>query len=89
MLKKKLSFNIGERDLLDGSIGKHWSNFRKSELWAQPTKTFLYQFPDSDICQPKCYQNSELLYFRDWLSKVYQPELLPKYLESKYQIAKI
>ena len=80
-------YDVGEHDLIDGSVGKCWSNYRKAFDWIQPTIMFPILFGDSrDAARIEVhgYKNSELLHFRDWLDNVYTLERLPKYLTGKY-----
>ena len=81
------TYQVGEYDLIDGSVGKCWSNYRKAFNWTQPTILFPIFFGDSrDAAHVEVngYKNSELPYFRDWLETVYKMERLPKYLTGKY-----
>jgi hypothetical protein len=78
---------VGEYDLIDGSVGKCWSNYRKAFDWIQPTIMFPIFFGDSrDAARIEVhgYQNIELPHFRDWLENVYTLDRLPKYLTGKY-----
>jgi prophage antirepressor-like protein len=81
------TYQVGEYDLIDGSVGKCWSNYRKAFDWIQPTIMFPIFFGDSrDAARIVVhgYQNIELPHFRDWLENVYTLERLPKYLTGKY-----
>jgi prophage antirepressor-like protein len=81
------TYQVGEYDLIDGSVGKCWSNYRKAFDWIQPTIMFPIFFGDSrDAARIEVhgYQNIELPHFRDWLENVYTLERLPKYLTGKY-----
>lgn len=83
-VETKLKYPIDKADLLDGSIGSHWSNYRKDKNWAGDRVKFKYRFPDGRYCNPWCYQMRELEHFRYFLEDRYKPILLPQYLESKY-----
>lgn len=81
------TYQVGEFDLIDGSVGQCWSKYRKAFDWIQPTIFFPIFFGDSrDAAQVQVhgYKNSELPHFRDWLENVYTLERLPKYLTGKY-----
>lgn len=81
------TYQVGEYDLIDGSVGKCWSNYRKAFDWIEPTLMFPIFFGDSRDdahVQVHGYKNSELPHFRDWLENVYTLERLPKYLTGKY-----
>ena len=82
--------NVGsqcEFDLIDGSIGKRWSNFRKDKLWADEDNVSTYDYIFSDrrgTREVKCYDNEELKYFRHWLKNIYKKDHLIEYLNNKY-----
>ena len=81
------TYQVGEYDLIDGSVGKCWSNYRKAFDWIQPTILFPIFFGDSrDVAHVEVngYKNIELPYFRDWLENIYTLKRLPKYLTGKY-----
>jgi hypothetical protein len=81
------TYQVNEFDLIDGSVGKCWSNYRKAFDWIEPTSMFPIFFGDSrDAAQIEVhgYRNSELPHFRDWLENVYTLDRLPKYLTGKY-----
>ena len=81
------TYQVSEYDLIDGSVGKCWSNYRKAFDWIEPTLMFPIFFGDSrDAAQVQVhgYRNSELPHFRDWLENVYTLERLRKYLTGKY-----
>lgn len=81
--------NIGSQcqfDLIDGSIGTWWAKYRKDKLWAdEDVITYKYEFSDKRGSRDaKCYEHSELKYFRNWLKNVYKKEHLINYLKNKY-----
>lgn len=85
-VETQLNYQIDEYDLLDGSVGIRWSQYRKGKPWADEAKTFTYKFPDNRGFQnPKCYPNSELLIFRNWLETEYRVHWLENYLSRKYR----
>jgi phage anti-repressor protein len=83
-VESKLKLPVDKADLLDGSIGTHWSNYRKNKLWIGDRVKFSYKFPDGRWCNPWCYQMKELEHFRYFVEDTYKPVLMPKYLEGKY-----
>lgn len=83
-VEAKLKYPVDKADLLDGSIGIHWSRHRAGKEWAGDRIRFDYRFPDGRDCHPWCYQEQELLHFREFLNSKYKPILLPRYLEDKY-----
>ncbi len=83
-VEAKLKYPVDKADLLDGSIGIHWSRHRTGKEWAGDRIRFDYRFPDGRPCHPWCYQERELLHFREFLNSRYKPILLPRYLEDKY-----
>lgn len=83
-VEAKLKYPVDKADLLDGSIGIHWSKYRTGKEWVGDRIRFDYRFPDGRPCRPWCYQEQELLHFREFLNRKYKPVLLPQYLESKY-----
>lgn len=85
-VESKLKYPVDKADLLDGSIGICWSNFRKGKPWAGDKIKFSYRFPDGRYCNPWCYGMDELIHFRHFLDRDYKPVALPKYLESKYSV---
>ena len=81
------TYQVGEYDLIDGSVGKCWSNYRRVFDWIQPTTIFPIFFGDARDAagiEIKGYKNIELSYFRTWLEDVYTLDRLPKYLDGKY-----
>ena len=80
-------YQVGEYDLIDGSVGKCWSKYRKGKEWALPTIKFPIEFGDkrdSAHVEVTGYSNHELIHFREWLEDIYRYENLPKYLSGKY-----
>jgi phage regulator Rha-like protein len=83
-IERKLKMPVNKADLLDGSIGIHWSNYRKDKPWAGDRLKFDYRFRDGRRCHPWCYQMRELEHFKYFVEDTYKPVLMPKYLEAKY-----
>lgn len=81
-----LKLPVDKTDLLDGSIGRTWSSYRKDKEWTGNVLNFSYQFPDGRWCNPLCYEYKELEQFRLWLDLQYKKQLMPKYLHSKYGV---
>ena len=84
---EKMGYPVGAFDLVDGSIGTHWANYRKTlGLSESGVKTAKYKgvnqakFPVS----PKAYHFDELGTFAKWLRTIYLEQHLPDYLRSKY-----
>jgi prophage antirepressor-like protein len=74
-------------DLLDGSIGRHWSTYRQDKPWMGMRKNYLYTFPNDDprgTVQPACYPMEELGHFKTWLHSIYWNQNFPEYLKRKY-----
>jgi hypothetical protein len=85
LLEKDWRVPINEYDILDGSIGRRWSQYREGETWAGSAGTYNHQFRDQRGLRPcTAYKYDELPYFKQWLRRVYVPTLLPIYLEDKY-----
>lgn len=76
-------------DLLDGSIGRRWAQYRSGKPWANSSTTYTYRFPPPSrrngiVVNPRAYPMAELQHFREWLRWVYLPEYFPIYLANKY-----
>jgi hypothetical protein len=74
-------------DLLDGSVGKRWKQFREGKSWAGDLITYSHAFPPGDprgVREAAAYLMSELPYFREWLHTEYVPVWFPDYLQRKY-----
>jgi len=84
-IEQDLGLEVDQFDLCDGSIGYHWSRFRKGKEWANETGKYLHIFRDRRGKQKaNAYLLSELPYFRKWLKEIYIVEHLPSYLKNKY-----
>lgn len=85
LVEKQYRVPVNEMDLCDGSIGRHWSNYRQTQAWASLVGEYVHKFRDQRGKLPcRAYQFDELTYFRRWLREKYVPEHLPKYLVDKY-----
>lgn len=85
LLEKDFKVPVDQMDLCDGSIGKHWSNYRQDKDWAVDYGWYAHRFRDHRGEQKcRCYQYQELPYFRRWLQEEYEKTHLPKYLVDKY-----
>lgn len=74
-------------DLLDGSVGTHWSHFRNGQSWAGKRVPYAYTFPAGDprgTVRAWAYPMPELPFFRTWLHGQYSHEHLPAYVARKF-----
>ena len=86
LLVEKHVGSVNQFDLVDGSIGRRWSDFRKTQQWVLPSATYPHEYDDIRGTQTcNCYQDGEAKYFDDWLKYVYKPQYLVEYLQSKYK----
>ncbi|MCB9046366.1 MAG: Rha family transcriptional regulator [Chitinophagales bacterium] len=82
--------SICQYDLADGSIGMHWAKHREDKPWAKTVSYYYHEFNDKrGTVQSKCYQYSELEYFKVWLKKIYKKTLLYPYLYNKFKKDKL
>lgn len=85
LVEKDWRVPVNDYDILDGSIGIRWSQYRTDESWTAESGTYQHQYRDQrGIRDCLAYQLSELPYFRRWLKKTYVPSQLPDYLVTKY-----
>lgn len=85
LLEKDWRVPINDFDILDGSIGRRWSDYRRGQDWAMPEGTYVHVYRDRRRGREcRAYEYSELPHFRVWLREVYEPEHLPSYLIDKY-----
>jgi len=88
---ERAGYPIDRFDILDGSVGRRYSDFRKNNNISNPTAIATYKV---DAC-PKpvpiaVYPYSEMGIFKRWLKEVYMVNHLPKYLQDKYgKLAKV
>jgi prophage antirepressor-like protein len=79
---EKLGYPI---DLLDGSVGIHWSSYRSSKEWAVESSTAIYHLDNHRGTRViKAYDFCELGYFAQCLETIYVPLKMPVYLDKKY-----
>lgn len=76
-------------DLLDGSIGRRWSTYRRGKPWIGEPTRYDYRFPKPSrrsltTVSPYAYPMAELPHFRTWLKGEYMPTHFPTYLRNKY-----
>lgn len=88
---ERAGYPIDRYDLLDGSVGKKYSLYRKAQNINNHTETAKYRV---DSCpypiDVAAYPYSEMGIFKQWLKEVYTVAHLPKYLKGKYgTLAKI
>jgi prophage antirepressor-like protein len=82
---EKLGYPIDIFDLLDGSVGSHWSKYRSSKEWAVESSTADYHLDNHRGTRViKAYDFCELGYFAQWLETIYVPLKMPVYLLNKY-----
>jgi hypothetical protein len=86
MIEKDYRVPVEEMDLCDGSIGIHWSNYRKDKDWAHPNEeNYIHRYRDQRGERKCCaYHYSEKPPFNRWLREEYVPRHLPSYLVNKY-----
>jgi DNA-binding XRE family transcriptional regulator len=85
MIEKEWRVPVNDYDILDGSIGRKWSDYRKGKPWIQPESTYTHNYRDHRGSRPcAAYKWSERAEFQRWLVGTYIPEHLPKYLTEKY-----
>ena len=82
---ERAGYPVDRFDLLDGSVGRRYSDFRKVNNISNSTAIATYKV---DAC-PKpvaiaVYPYSEMGVFKQWLKEVYMASHLPKYLQEKY-----
>lgn len=85
MIEKDYRVPVEQMDLCDGSIGIHWSRYRKDKPWVILEGSYTHNYRDqrgSREC--KAYDYSEIKYFKSWLRDEYIPTQLPAYLTDKY-----
>jgi prophage antirepressor-like protein len=81
------NLEMKQYDLLDGSIGSHWSRYRQGKPWEGRRIPYDYTFPKGDprgTVKPWSYPGQELPHFKHWLHSEYLAIHMPAYLESKY-----
>jgi hypothetical protein len=82
---EKAGYPIDRMDLLDGSVGKRYAQYRREIGLTEPTQSAHYQLPHCPHpVSVACYPSSELGIFSDWLETIYEEQHLNKYLQGKY-----
>lgn len=85
LLEKGWRVPINDYDILDGSIGRKWSDYRSKQPWVRSVSSYVHSYRDQRGDRPcNAYCLTELPYFRYWLRSQYIPEHLPQYLITKY-----
>lgn len=85
MVERQYKVPVSQMDLCDGSMGRHWSEYRKTQGWMPTVGEYIHKFRDQRGERPcKAYEHSELAHFRRWLRENYVPKHLPYYLVEKY-----
>lgn len=85
LIEKDWRVPVNDYDILDGSIGRRWSDYRDVKAWIEPAGTYTHIYRDQrGAIQCAGYHMGELPYFKRWLREVYVPKHLPKYLIDKY-----
>lgn len=85
LLEKDWRVPINDYDILDGSIGRKWSDYRSTQPWIELVESYVHSYRDQRGKRPcNAYSLTELPHFRLWLRSSYVPEHLPKYLITKY-----
>jgi DNA-binding XRE family transcriptional regulator len=76
---------VNQYDLLDGSIGIRWRDYREGKEWAGKKGVYTHNYRDQRGSRPSAaFSYDELSYFKQWLRDEYIPNWLPKYLIGKY-----
>ena len=90
MGKLEKHLTIDKLDLVDGSVGKRWSNYRKTQeekgaKWLRTIIKYQHPFPDHrHTPMVNAYHIDELKHFRFWFDHEYQSKWLWVYLQNKY-----
>lgn len=86
LIEKDWRVPINDYDILDGSIGRRWSDYREAKPWIGLREVYTHQYRDKRGPVNNCaaYQLNELPYFRRWLRECYISTHLPRYLVEKY-----
>ncbi|MGB7275425.1 MAG: hypothetical protein WBC69_19205 [Geitlerinemataceae cyanobacterium] len=87
---ERMGYQVNQFDLLDGSIGTRWANYRIGNPWTQPSTKASYKMPRKAFpVKINAYELSEIVEFKKWLPS-YERNNLMGYLEGKYgAIAKV
>ncbi len=78
--------SVNKFDLVDGSIGRLWSIYRRDKKWATVVTQYYHHYKDKRGKQlSNCYDYSELKYFKIWLKNDYKLYHLGDYLINKFK----
>ena len=84
-MEKDWRVPINDYDILDGSIGRRWSDYRKTQPWEGTLGSYNHEYRDQRGTRPcNAFEMAELPHFRYWLREFYIPAHLPQYLATKY-----
>lgn len=85
LIEKDWRVPVNDFDILDGSVGRRWSDYRNGQSWAKEIGNYMHSYRDQrGLRECFAYVVDELPYFRQWLREWYVPNHLPKYLVDKY-----
>lgn len=85
LLEKDWRVPINDYDILDGSIGGIWSDYRKNKPWISNVSSYTHRYRDQrGERECSAYVYDELPHFKKWLRDEYVPKYLPLYLRRKY-----
>lgn len=80
---ERMGYPVEKFDLLDGSIGKRYSIYRKTQSWYTPPESAQYLHNDVYV-RINAYPYREICTFKEWAIDVYEPLYFNQYLETKY-----
>ncbi len=87
LVEVEFGLAVDKFDLLDLSVGSHWSKHRAAQPWAGERVTYRHIFPDHrGVRDAWAYSHAELAEFDRWLRQTYIVKHLGPYLESKYEL---
>lgn len=79
-----MGYLVNQFDLLDGSVGSRWANYRVGKSWTQPSTKAVYRMSGKPFpVKINAYDLSEIVEFKKWLP-TYEENNLMGYLEGKY-----
>ena len=82
---ENLGYEVGEFDLLDGSVGRCWSIQRKKLGLTGTVLQAQYRVPQAPFpIEVNAYPYDELGRFREWLETEYESGKMTAYLQEKY-----
>lgn len=85
LMEKDWRVPINDYDILDGSIGRRWSDYRETQPWKGMLGSYNHEYRDQRETRPcNAFGMAELPHFRRWLREFYIPVHLPQYLVTKY-----